>query len=88
MSLFRENLSTEDAKEDDGEGLVTEDVDEVADHRSQEKTPAFCTGVRKKRRPFAPGIDEWKIAESRPLSTSGAMDPKKIPSRMITDHDQ
>ena len=44
MSLFRENLPAEDATEDDGEGLVAEDVDEVTDHRSQEKTPAFCTG--------------------------------------------
>ena len=44
VSLFRENLPAEDAKEDDGERLVAEDVDEVADHWSQEKTPAFCTG--------------------------------------------
>jgi hypothetical protein len=45
-------------------------------------------GVRKNFRPFAPGIVVWNIAESRPLSISGAIDPKKIPSRMITNHNQ
>jgi hypothetical protein len=45
-------------------------------------------GVRKNLKPFAPGMVAWNIADSWPLSISGAIDPKKMPSRMTIDHDQ
>ncbi len=44
VPLFRENFLTEDADKDDRERFVTEEVEEVADHRGQEKSPAFCAG--------------------------------------------